>query len=290
MPHNGNSETDPFGDSSKMTETYSPTASLKKVAIAVLIGAGLIYTSSDTVGTVPTAYLTKGGKKPHETCPYDYKFHGITLLLQFSGKEGHESTYSCYEDTLKQWRSDKGLVQFGTHATLLYGINPSKVENVETFMTKIVPYFSNFDTPISLTTPTNVDEYNKYKSGNGWEFGDDTSMQMRFMELVLDKQTPSSQLQQLHSLVQKQFPSGGSSTPSGFVPHMSTVYANRGDPRCVTEHDIEDLPTVLKQAGCGLTALSEALQVTSIGLWDMDNKTSLEWVKIQEWSLPHTSK
>jgi len=42
-------------------------------------------------------------------------------------------------------------------------------------------------------------------------------------------------------------------------------------------------------AGCGLTALSGILTVTSVGLWDMNGKTATEWVMLAEWALSSPS-
>mmetsp|Transcript_7449 Transcript_7449/g.8015 ORF Transcript_7449/g.8015 Transcript_7449/m.8015 type:complete len:286 (-) Transcript_7449:129-986(-) len=280
MSYQTKTETTPLGNSSKVVGT---SASLKKVVIAVLFGAaGLMYAGLDTTGTVPAADLTKRGILPHETCPYDFKFKGITLMLEFSGKEGHEDTFSCFKDVLREWRNHKGLVQFGLHATLIYGIDKSEEEHIKTLMTTEVPKYSVFDMPINFEIPTNHN-YRNYTSGKGWEYADDNSMyQMRYMELTLAGTEIATEL---HQLFQRNLSSGGSSTPGGlFEPHISIIYANRGDSRCVTkgEHDPEDLLQVLEQHGCGLTTLSEALQVSSISLIDQDNKTADEWVKIYE--------
>lgn len=220
------------------------------------------------------------GIASHETCPYDFKFKGITLLLEYSGKEGHEDTFSCFEDNLREWRNHKGLVQFGLHTTLIYGIDKSEEEHIKNLMTKTVPQYSVFETPINFTIPTNTYGYGNYTSGKGWDYGDDTSMQMRFMELLLKKNSFATKL---HGYFSGRLSSGGSSTPNGlFEPHLSVIYANRGDSRCVTKDDTKDLLQVWEDHGCGLTPFSEALQVSHITLYDMDNKTSDEWVKLYE--------
>jgi len=280
MSYQTKTETTPLGNSSKVVGT---STSLKKVVIAVLFGAaGLMYAGSDTAGTAPAVDLTKRGITSHETCPYDFKFKGLGLFLEYSGKEGHEDTFSCFEDVLQEWRNHKGLVQFGKHTTILNGIDKSEEEHIKNLMTMEVPKYPVFDTPINFEIPTNSYGYGNYTSGKGWDYADDIDddYEMRFMELFLDQSDTATKLVQLF---QRNLSSGGGSTPGGlFEPHISIIYANRYDPTCLTKDDPEDLLQVLEQHGCGLTTLSEALQVSSITLYDLDNKTAEEWIKIYE--------
>ena len=272
----------------KQKKGYAPLIVLTAVLLGVAFCAGQSRGTSLAVGsgttrggTTATASLMQNvGIASHETCSYDFKFKGITLLLEYSGKEGHEDTFSCFEDNLREWRNQQGLVQFGLHTTLIYGIDKSEEEHIKTLMTKKVPQYSVFDTPINFNIPTNSNGYGNYTSGKGWEYGDDTSMQMRFMELLLQKNKVATELHQFFS---SGLSSGGSSSPDGlFEPHISTIYANHGDSRCVTKDDTKDLLQVWEDHVCGLTPLSEALQVSHITLYDMDNKTSDEWVKLYE--------
>lgn len=233
------------------------------------------------------------------TCPYDYRFHGLTLLLHFGAAPGQHQIFECYERHLSQWRTAHGLINFPTHSTLLYGINGSLpgsgAANIEAFMNSIIPLYSRFPTPINFTTPANVDGYTNYASGPGWEYGDsccsEASMRMRFQEILLQPQAAASPLQTLHAAVQTRFPSGSSSTLSGYTPHISTIYANSdaASDRCVTPQLAPKLFEALDAAGCGLTALSGILTVTSVGLWDMNGKTATEWVMLAEWALSSPS-
>merc|ERR1719463_323319 len=90
-----------------------------------------------------------------------------------------------------------------------------------------------------------------------------------------------------HTAVAERFPSGGSSTSSGFVPHISTVYANSDSAsnRCVTQYNIRDLWGTLDSAGVGLHEISPILAVPRIGLWDMQDKTATEWIRLQDWPI-----
>lgn len=116
-------------------------------------------------------------------------------------------------------------------------------------------------------------------------------MRMRFQEILLQPQAAASPLQTLHAAVQTRFPSGSSSTLSGYTPHISTIYANSdaASDRCVTPQLAPKLFEALDAAGCGLTALSGILTVTSVGLWDMNGKTATEWVMLAEWALSSPS-
>ena len=67
---------------------------------------------------------------------------------------------------------------FLSHDNNETGIDKSEAEHMKTLMTKIVPQFSVFDTPINFNIPTNPHGYGNYTSGKGWDYGDDTSMQI----------------------------------------------------------------------------------------------------------------
>lgn len=243
-----------------------------------------------------------------QECLYDYSFHGLTLLLHFGGKPGatdeetkhNQDVYDKFVTTLKGWRKSHNLMQFPVHATLLYGINSSQSseEDIKAYLNQALPSGpakAGFAAPIDFTVPKNVDNYSHYMSGPGWEYGDSccdlASMRMRFAEIHLQPQASDSALQVLHAQVAKEFPSGGSSTLSGFVPHISTVYANSDShsDRCVTQAIIPDLWQTLDAKHLGLEDLDKILWVTSIGLWDMQDKTTSEWKMLAEWRLNHTT-
>mmetsp|Transcript_16157 Transcript_16157/g.24609 ORF Transcript_16157/g.24609 Transcript_16157/m.24609 type:complete len:215 (+) Transcript_16157:67-711(+) len=151
-----------------------------------------------------------GKEQPGNQSCYTFPFKGISVWLEIDSVSTKYAVASVRERI--------NIPGFQPHVTVLYGIEDMRPADVDAELRTIAQNVPPFELNVAIN-----------RFAGGYKFGDFRPFDMRYFQIEYEEHT--GVLDQLHSNAAMVLGGGVATSPAGFLPHASLIYANLGDPR-----------------------------------------------------------